>query len=328
MPKSYFEARGGKAKGGCFTWPADKPAFFQVRRHVYVTSRPNADNSNVTSTPFFAVRCSLSHRQLKELTSHYLSSPKALLSPSFFVAATSASPSTLLPHAVLYVINTIPTDMTPAIERHLCEKTDYINRLLVYVKTGKADGPFIVPKSYDWSDVVEWRLNDVYNSHEPTSSPLAVNFPAKWAADRAILLLAITYSIKASSDGRGAAAAIIGPCAVAELGACAETGNYAAAVVIMEAVEKVAGMSGESDVNDMFDLLDELAASSAGDEGEDGGSEMGRMTREWVRELEKRVFAEEITAAGGGGKDDDKAKGKDGEVNEIRFTPGVMTRRR
>ena len=126
---------------------------------------------------------------------------------------------------------------------------DYINRLLMYVKTGATDGPFVIPKTYDWSDVVEWRLQEVYTSHPASpASPVAAYSSSKWAVDRASLLLAISDSIKSSGEACAAAAAIIGPCAVAELGACAEAGNYAAAIVVMGVFEKVAGMGGEDEV--------------------------------------------------------------------------------
>ena len=68
------------------------------------------------------------------------------------------------------------------------------------------------------------------------------------------------------------------------------------------------------------------------EEEEDGviGIEMRNLIREWAQDVEKRVFAEETVALKGRPKEKDKGgPGPDeGQTDEVRFTPGVMTRRR
>ncbi|GMI03246.1 hypothetical protein TrVE_jg8319 [Triparma verrucosa] len=276
------------------------------RAHEYMPSSYFSTFPSPSSPPFTWSSSSSMTSQISSLTSLYITSPSTLLSPSFLKSC-SSPPTSLLPHALLYITSSIPTPLTPTITSTITQKTPYINLLLTYIKTGVLSGPYILPSFYDWEDVLEWRLHSAMTT---SSSPWKKDEKDEggkregekvWREDRAELLRVL------AGEG-GGYYGVIGKCAVGELKVNLEGGNYSCVRVLMEVVELCSREGGEEEVNEIFDCLGTV---------EGGGGIFDGIVKEWIENLEGGIFEEE--------KEEEQADVKE---DNVRFTPGVMVRRR
>ncbi|GMH47950.1 hypothetical protein TrLO_g12588 [Triparma laevis f. longispina] len=188
--------------------------------------------------------------QIRELTKFYISNPEALLDPSF-ILNTDPTPNSLLPTALMYIIQSIPTSLSPHISATLTSKTSYISNLLTYLKTGLKTSPFLLPLTYDWSDVIEFRLKDVITQindwkNPPTNGVEASVKSFEWSFDRANFLKIVCESTEEYCCGE----LVIG-----ELYECTTSSNLSAVIILLSVFEVESSKCGANEVNVLFDKL-------------------------------------------------------------------------